>query len=59
MHAMRNGKPIEDDIQNVELISGAEENGQTSVTFKRRHVTCDEENDMIIRVSMQTLISNG
>lgn len=51
MHATRNGKPIEDSKQNVELISGYEKDGQTSVTFKRKHVTCDGDHDMIIGVS--------
>jgi len=38
-----------DASQDVTLISGSEANGQTKISFKRKHNTCDDK-DMVIGV---------
>jgi len=50
MHATGNQLPLVDSSQDVSLVSASEVNGVTSVTFKRKINTCDDE-DAVIMVS--------
>jgi len=50
MYAEGNTSPIKDHIQDYELISGREEEGVTTIRFKRKWNTCDEVHDMNIGV---------
>lgn len=48
MYSLRDGAPMIDDQSDITLISGSEVDGQTSVTFKRRLNTCDQDHDYVI-----------
>ncbi|KAF6023516.1 hypothetical protein EB796_018164 [Bugula neritina] len=55
MHATGNQLPLVDSSQDVSLVSASEVNGVTSVTFKRKINTCDDE-DAVIMTSTTRLI---
>jgi len=55
MHAVSNGQPIEDDKQDVELISGSEDHLGTTIVFRRKWNTCDSQ-DFAITVRENTSI---
>ena len=48
-YAERNGYPVEDSSQDVQLLSGSEVNGVTTIKFTRKHNTCDDK-DMVVGV---------
>ena len=48
-YAERNGYPVEDTSQDVQLLSGSEVNGVTTIKFTRKHNTCDDK-DMVVGV---------
>ena len=48
-YAERNGYPVEDPSQDVQLLSGSEVNGVTTIKFTRKHNTCDDK-DMVVGV---------
>ena len=50
MHATANGAPTNDKSQDVELLSATEFSGITTIEFRRKLDTCDEEQDRIITV---------
>lgn len=48
-YGLENATPLLDPHQDYILISGSERNGLTTITFKRRWDTCDD-NDMVLQV---------
>ena len=58
MHATANGAPTKDTLQDVELLSATEFNGITTIKFRRKLDTCDEEQDRIITVCVYNQLMN-
>ena len=56
MHAEKNGPPLIDASNDLELISSSEADGVTSITFQRKIATCDND-DNIITVSVTIMVN--
>jgi len=56
MHATANGLPSTDGSNDLELISSSEADGITTISFKRKIVTCDDGEDNDIKSSTTRLI---
>lgn len=54
MFATHNGQPVIDKHQNVEVIGGVENENGTSIIFRRKWNTCDDE-DFTITVGTNLL----
>lgn len=57
-HAIGRFLPPIDESQDWTLISGEEQNGRTIIEFSRPFLSCDDENDMDITVSANSLLSD-
>jgi len=48
LYGIGNATPLEDEVQDCELVSFSEANGRTTIVFRRKWNTCDAENDLAI-----------
>lgn len=53
MYGTHNGQPVLDKVQNLELLGGKEDENGTTIVFRRKWDTCDEE-DYPIGVSVKS-----
>lgn len=47
MHADKNSLPLVDTTNDLALLSASESNGITTITYKRKIATCDDEDNTI------------